>query len=307
MNWRISFLLFLFVFAACEHTEKTTPKKAINYLIEVDEVQKIIKNPSVKIIDFRKPTDYAKEHLEKALNIWRTDIEDGSFPYKGMMASAKKIEALFSRLGIKTGDMLVIYDDKGLVDATRLWWILQNYDYTNVKLLNGGLTAWEVAKGKTTDATAAATLASNFKLTKNPSFRFHNSKKGVLKALKGNTFLLDTRTQDEFSGKNQKKGAFKGGRIPNSILINWVEAIDYNGTKKMKSKKELRQIYGRLPLNKNDTIIVYCHSGVRSAHTTFVLTQLLGYKNVTNYDGSWTEWSYFDELPFVKDSLTTKF
>ena len=123
-------------------------------------------------------------------------------------------------------------------------------------------------------------------------------------ALQTNTLILDTRTIDEFTGERQKRGAMKGGRIPNSIHIDWSDAINYEGDKKLKRIIDLETIYNQLKTDKNNPVIVYCHSGVRSAHTTFVLTQLLGYKNVKNYDGSWIEWSYFDDLPFKKDSIT---
>ena len=106
-----------------------------------------------------------------------------------------------------------------------------------------------------------------------------------------------------FLVKDKKKGAAKGGRIPKSVHIDWAEAFNYSGDKRIKPVEELKIIYNKLNIKKNDPIIVYCHSGVRSAHTTFVLTQLLGYKNVKNYDGSWTEWSYFNDLPFKKDSV----
>ena len=106
-------------------------------------------------------------------------------------------------------------------------------------------------------------------------------------------------------GKQQKTGAAKAGRIPNSVCIDWSLAIHYNDDKKIKSIEELEQVYSVLGISKSDPIIVYCHSGVRSAHTTFILTQLLGYKNVKNYDGSWTEWSHFNDLPTEQDSITT--
>ena len=112
--------------------------------------------------------------------------------------------------------------------------------------------------------------------------------------------LIDTRTKEEFLGEYIKKGAFKAGKIPKSKLIDWANAINYDGDKKIKSKAELNEIYAGL--NKNDTLYVYCHSGVRSAHTTFVLTQILGYKNILNYDGSWTEWSYYEKLLLNKDN-----
>jgi len=117
-------------------------------------------------------------------------------------------------------------------------------------------------------------------------------------------FLVDARSAEEYEGQLQKAGAKKAGRIPKSIHIDWSEAVDYGNTYTFKPISELEKIYGSIGASKEDTIIVYCHSGVRSSHTSFVLTQLLDYKNVLNYDGSWIEWSYYDHLPFENDFIT---
>ncbi|TBN04004.1 sulfurtransferase [Hyunsoonleella flava] len=273
------------------------------YLIETDELKAIAHQPNIKIIDFRKKEIYEKEHIVGALNLWRTDIEDAAYPYEGIMASKTQIETLFGKLGIKTEDTIIVYDDNGLCEASRLWWILQNYDFNSIKLLKGGISKWKLNNGLvTTEATGMNTAV--FKLKKHPKMQYYVSKEDVIKALKNNTVIIDTRSEDEFSGKRQKKGATKGGRLPNSIHIDWAEAINYGGDMRFKELKELENIYSKLNIKKNDSIILYCHSGVRSAHTTFVLTQLLGYKNVKNYDGSWIEWSYFNDLPIEKDSIT---
>ncbi len=311
MNWKIKIVLFLLILSACESDKVNKVENKIlgeelikkDYLIEIDEYIRIAKQPNIKLLDFRKKEAYDKEHIEGALNIWRTDIEDISYPYNGMMASRSQIETLFSNLGIATNDTIIIYDDNGLCNATRLWWLLQNYDFSNLKLLQGGLSEWKANNGLVTTEIPSIQKAI-FKLTDRPSMKYYVSKEEVQKALNTNTVILDTRTLDEFSGKRQKKGAAKGGRINNSIHIDWAEAIDYNGDKKTKSLEELESIYSQLQIEKDAPVIVYCHSGVRSAHTTFVLTQLLNYTNVKNYDGSWTEWSYFDDLPSKKDSAT---
>jgi len=312
MTWRISLVVLILAFTSCKEEKTTTvetieqdiEKTETNYLIEVDELLKIVNEPNIKILDFRKAEFYKKEHIEGALNIWRTDIEDTSYPYKGMMAGKEQMETLFSNLGINTSDTIIIYDDNGLCDSSRLWWILQNYDFTNVKLFHGGIAAWKENKGTTSTKIPKIEKAS-FKLTETPSMKYYVSKEDMLKAVNNKTILLDTRTTNEFTGKRQKRGSAKGGRIPNSKLIDWSVAVDYHGDKKMKPKDALENIYGELIGSKNDAVIAYCHSGVRSAHTTFVLTQLLGYKNVKNYDGSWTEWSQFNDLPIQQDSITT--
>ncbi|WP_299336389.1 sulfurtransferase [uncultured Psychroserpens sp.] len=312
MSWKINVLfLVVFVLFGCKDKEveqmpvvkKEPNEMSHSYLVEVDELSKLVGKPDIKIIDFRKPEFYLDEHIPGALNIWRTDIEDLSYPYKGIMISKEQLEVLFSNLGIKNSDTIIIYDDNGLCDSSRLWWILQNYDFTGVKLFHGGFKAWKENNGEVTSELPKI-VQTVFKLPEYSSMKYYVSKADMVEALYGKTILLDTRTDDEFSGKRQKSGAAKGGRIPNSKWIDWSSAIDYHGDLMIKPYDELDRIYKQLA-SKNDTIIVYCHSGVRSAHTTFILTQLLGYKNVRNYDGSWTEWSYFEDLPFEQDSITT--
>ena len=304
MSWKISIILYLLIISACKHEKANDFEKVeATYLIEANELKGIAQQPNIKIIDFRKKEIYENEHIVGALNLWRTDIEDTSYTYSGIMASKTQIESLFGQLGIATDDTIIVYDDNGLCEASRLWWILQNYDFKNIKLLHGGISEWKSNNGQVTTQIPKVNTAV-FKLTKHPKMQYYVSKEQVSDALNSNVVILDTRTSEEFSGKRQKKGATKAGRIPNSIHIDWAETINYNGNKHLKSLKELEIIYSELNIKKNDSIIVYCHSGVRSAHTTFVLTQLLGYKHVKNYDGSWTEWSYFNDLPINGNNIT---
>ncbi len=305
MSWKISLFIAILSLCACEQRKAATSHTSVSspYLITAEELQEAYQNETIKLIDFRTKENYSNGHLPGALHLSRADIEDSTYAYTGMMASLSQLERLFSYLGIKTEDTIVIYDDVGLCNASRLWWILQNYNYTNVKMLHGGISAWESVGGKMS-VEIPVSEKSNFKLDK-PLMQFYVSKEDVLKALNDKTIVLDTRTIDEYVAKKQKKEATKAGRIPKSIHIDWAEAINYASDKCFKSKEDLEAIYGRMGADKKDPIIVYCHSGVRSAHTTFVLTQLLGYENVKNYDGSWTEWSYLDGLPFETDSITT--
>ncbi len=274
------------------------------YLIEVHDFKKIANQPDVKIIDFCRKGSNVKGPIEGALHIWKLYIESPEYPYGGMMASLSQIETLMSNLGIQNGDMLVIYDDDGLYDAARFWWLLQNYDFKNGKLLYGGMTAW----GKNGSASSTEITSDNrsaFKFTKTPSMGMYISKSDISKLIATGTTILGTRTFDEYTGNVQKKGAAKAGRIPESIHLDWAENVNYDGDRKFKSLEKLKLIYKKASLGKHEPILVNCHCGVRSAHPTFLLTQLLGYQEGENYDGSWTEWSHFDKLNFVHYSIKT--
>ncbi len=313
MKLRINIIIIaVLALQRCAPTEPETPLVKADmettlieesFLIEAQELIKIIDRPNIKLVDFRKEAPYALEHIPDAVNIGRSHVQNDNFDYNGMMASKDQMEILLGDLGISSEDTLVVYDDNGLCNAARLWWILQNYDFDQLKLLHGGLTSWKTAGGKVT-TNIPNPEKSVFKLTDNPSMKFYISKEDVQANIGLNTTIIDTRTADEYSGKRQKNGALKGGRIPGGINIDWAEAINHNGDKKMRSNEELLDIYGKLNLADDEPVIVYCHTGMRSAHTTFVLTQLIGHLNVKNYDGSWTEWSRFDELPFEQDTLT---
>lgn len=302
MNWRISFTIIFLILFSCS-TEKQENKTSFrsSYLISAEELFLQKENSNIKILDFRKKEFYDIEHIENAIHIWRNHITNNEYNYGGMMASPVQMEKLFSGMGINNSDTIVIYDDSGLCEAARLWWILQNYDFDNVRLLEGGLSKWKETKGKTSNKAPVLTT-STFKLPEIQSMKYFANKELVSKSLSSHV-IIDTRSEDEYLGKVHKKGAAKAGRIPNSRHLDWAESIDFHGDQSLKSIAQLEKVYKKLNITKNDSIILYCHSGVRSAHTTFVLTQLLNFKNVRNYDGSWTEWSHFEELPYETENI----
>ena len=268
-------------------------------LISSEELSEIIQQENIKLIDVQKNDAFAKEHIPGAINLWRSDFTDPTPPYNGVMATKAQMEQLFSQKGISNDDLLIIYDDNGLCEAARLWWILASYDVKNIKLLNGGLSDW-ATKGYETTTEVATYPQTNYTLGESINTSIMASKEEVLNAIDNpNVIILDTRTLDEFEGNVQKDGAFKAGRIPSSLNNDWANCINYNGDKKIKPLAELEEKMAQMGITKDQAIITYCHSGVRSAHTTFVLTEILGFNNVKNYDGSWVEWSYFDDLPVV--------
>lgn len=322
MSWKIKGLTLLSVLiCACNFNkepaatieaevvaQEATDYHSTAHLMEVETLKGLPNQAGIKIIDFRKMEAYNKGHMEGALPMWRYQIEDTSYAYGGMMAPKKRLELLLSALGIRNSDTIVVYDDRGSCDAARLWWVLANYDFDSVKIVNGGLDAWKEIDGAMSTL-ATEVVPTNFTLPEQSSLKYLITKEALLGSLaeKNRPWIIDSRTEDEFSGKRQKNGAQAGGRIPESIWIDWAACMDFSKTKKFKSQEELVALYKDLDMENEQGIITYCHSGVRSAHTTFVLTQLLGYKNVRNYDGSWTEWSVFERYPMEKDSVTTIF
>jgi len=322
MNWKINILtgLCIIVFACNSDTKKPTPntnaetaQRSNDYtnaekLIEVSELKGLLASRDHQIIHFGKPTEYGHGHIPGALNIWRSDIEDQSLAYSGMMAPKEQIEKLFSGLGIYNGQTLLVYDSSGACDAARLWWVLENYGYSNLRILNGGVQAWKAANGEL-NTEIPNVMPSSFSFPKKAPMDSYISHEQMLSAVNDSSppVILDTRTREEFSGKRQKNGAVVAGRIPNSHLINWDTSISHNDDKKFKSYKELEAIYAALIPDKDQAVIAYCHTGVRSAQTIFVLKNLLGYNNIKNFDGSWTEWSQLPDYPKVKDSITTIF
>ncbi len=296
-----SFITVLIVVLAvgCKYSEdKTDVAFKHKPIIEADELTNIINEDSVVVIDMRKTEDYQKGHIPGAVNIWRTDIQTDTLPYSGMITSKKQIETLLSNMGISNNHFLVIYDDKSSCDAARLWWALDYYGFDRTALLHGGIKAWERVDQVT--QTIPQRPYQNFSFPENfSSSRFVDLETLKIRNNEVDMVVIDSRSLAEYNGYYKKTGAYDSGRIPGSIHIDWASNVDLE-SQRFKNIKDIRTNYSMI--DTLATIAVYCHSGVRSAHTTFVLTQLLGYKNVKNYDGSWTEWSYY-KLPLERETV----
>lgn len=283
---------------ACNSNSKPKQKVTSNYastesVIEVEELSNRL-NPEngIKLIDIRKPAEFAQGHIATSINVWRNQITDKSYNYEGMMPTQVQMEILLSQLGISPSDTIIIYDDKAECDAARLWWILKFYGHKHIKLLNGGLASW-LALGKGLSTIPSNSDSSEYLFTAN-----HDSTILALHKLVAESFndseivILDTRGTEEYSGKKHKDGAAKSGHILNAKDFDWSMTVDYSGTKKFLPVEELKSRFTAIGIDGTKPVITYCHSGVRSAHTLFVLTELLGYRNIKNYDGSWIEWSH---------------
>ena len=305
MNFRIEIISTIIILLVSCRNDASINKAIQDDQITLVEVSYLIDqrvNLDVKYVDFRMPEAYLQGHIPGAINIWRSDLENLSYPYGGMMPSKKQVEELFRSRGIENDDLLIVYDDKGSVDAARLWWILSYYEFDTVKILNGGLSAWKQSGGAV-DKGFPVLAVSEFTLPKGrrTGIKINSDKleKWVSRGEK-HIKIIDARSEEEFSGELQKKGAVRSGHIPGSIRIEWIETIDTLNANKFKNKQDLINLYEGKGIFSNDSIVVYCHSGSRSSHTTFVLSEILNYKSVMNYDGSWTEWGNLVKAPIEK-------
>lgn len=259
------------------------------------------KGGKIALLDVRSGADYTLGHAKGAINIWRPDFESKNFPYGGMAIEKEGMEKLLGSLGIDNETKILIIDGAAEMDAARVWWILDMYGYKNVALVDGGFAGWKAAGLETTIAKPEI-KATEFKFPGETDKSKFASLEDV-KAAKDNkdVVILDTRSIEEATGKDLKKGAFRKGRIPGAVWLEYKKAVGEDST--FKTAEELKKLFEEKGITPDKTIIPYCQSAVRSAHTTFVLTELLGYKNVKNYDGSWIEWSYSKDLPVEEGEI----
>lgn len=305
MNWTkyLHLLLILILLVGCEVTTQNDLTKPVisPYVIELNDLIPILGYDTVKVLDLRKNEDFVLGHIPGAINIWRTELQNPDYAYNGMMPSKEQLESLLSLKGINSNDFLVLYDDHASCEATRLWWVLKGYGFNQMVILNGGVNAWRKELPLSNKIIVREPGQFGLKET------FQTEGMVTMDLIKtsfddSDMIILDNRSKDEYSGETLKNGAADRGRIPGSIHLDWMEFVDISNGK-FKSIDEIRNIVNEKGIDSTDHIVTYCHSGVRSAFTYFVLSELLHFENVKNYDGSWVEWTYHQQ-PIEKDSST---
>ena len=298
MNRFFYFIICVLILISCgESTSNKATYHNVKSLYEAAQLlNKIDKSNPIVLIDFREKKDYLSGHIEGAINITKKEVQDTTANFDGIKLDKFSFEKLLQRKGIINGCRIVIYDDKMCCDAARLWWILRINGSEKVSLLNGGLQNYIKEGG---------VLVTEVTKRKPTSFKFAargiglDAKRQLVSSvlnMDGWT-IVDARSIEEYTGKMFSRKCKKKGRIPGSLNIDWSYSVNYHEDQKFKSVEKLHIMFKLKGVNIEDNIVAYCRSGVRSAHTTFVLTELLGYPNVYNYDGSWLEWSSIDDLP----------
>jgi thiosulfate/3-mercaptopyruvate sulfurtransferase len=242
---------------------------------------------------------YETGHIPGAVKIdWHTDLND---PVVRDYLQGEDFAKLLGSKGITRDTTVVIYGDKSNWWAAYALWVFTLFGHEDVRLLDGGRAKWE-ADGRpfTTDSTTATPV--DYPVVERDDSAIRAFRDDVL-AHFGNP-LIDVRSPEEYTGKRTHmpaypdEGALRGGHIPSAQSVPWARAAAEDGT--FRSRAELDAIYrGEAGLADGDNVIVYCRIGERSSHTWFVLTHLLGFEGVRNYDGSWTEWGSAVRVPIV--------
>ena len=253
------------------------------------------------LIDVRPAEEYAQGHIPGAVQLWRDRLTRTDLPYGGMAVARDTMAAVLGALGLRPDQAVVLYDDRGGCEAARVRWLMQVYGHSDVRILDGGWATW-TGEGRSTDTATVHLAVTDYQFPGPVDSSLVATLADVQAALDAGLVLLDTRFTDEYTGRDQKKGAARPGTIPGSLLYDWGNSVDYDHGQCLRDADDLRHRITALGLSPEDTIITFCHSGVRSAHTAFVLREVLGFPHVRNYDGSWTEWSHFPELPAQVDT-----
>ena len=273
-------------------------------LTDTETVAKNQNNKSLKIVevDYDPENAYRQGHLQGASLIWwKRDIND---PITRDIISKSQFEDLMARNGITPESDVVLYGDFNNWFAAFVFWIFKYYGHEKVKIMNGGRKKWEIEKKPYTKDEPQIQRTQYAAQPPNEGLRAYLF--DVRRALdKKDTVLVDVRSPKEFSGEitappeYPMEHAQRGGHIPNANNIPWATAVnDADGT--FKTVDDLKKIYETKGVTPDKDVICYCRIGERSSHTWFVLKYLLGYPQVRNYDGSWTEWGNMIGNPIEK-------
>jgi thiosulfate/3-mercaptopyruvate sulfurtransferase len=261
-------------------------------LVSTAWVAEHLNDPKVRLIEVDVDTSaYDTGHIPGAVGFnWSTQLSD---QIRRDIPPKAQWEKLLSEAGVWPDQKIVFYGDNNNWFAAFAYWIARMYGHTDVALMNGGRKKWELEQRTlTTDATSVKTTryqAQDVDLSLRAYLRDVNEYVGA----PGGKALVDVRSPAEFSGDiiappGLPETAQRGGHIPGAANIPWGQAVNDDGT--FKSRAELTDLYASKGITADKDVVAYCRIGERSSHTWFVLSQLLGFPKVRNYDGSWTEW-----------------
>jgi thiosulfate/3-mercaptopyruvate sulfurtransferase len=247
---------------------------------------------------------YSTGHVPNAVHIdWVSDLNDA---VRRDYLDNDRFEALMSRHGIANDTTVVFYGDKNNWWAAYAFWVFKLFGHEDARIMNGGRTKW-IAEGRELSRDVPSFPATQYHARQRADYKIRAFRDQVLDHVQRGGPLVDVRSPQEFRGEllhmpgSPQEGALRGGHIKGARSIPWSRAANEDAT--FKSAEELRQLYeAENGLRPDQNVIAYCRIGERSSHTWFVLTYLLGYPSVRNYDGSWTEWGNLVGAPIENPS-----
>jgi len=270
-------------------------------LVSADWAEENLNTPGVVFVEVDEDTSaYDGGHIAGAIKLdWKTDLQDSVIRD---FVSKDKFEALLSAKGVGNDDTVVLYGGNNNWFAAYAYWYFKLYGHQNVRLLDGGRKKWELDGRELSKDEVSRPATSYVAQDQDTSIRAFRDE--TIAAI-GNKNLIDVRSPDEFSGKLlapahlPQEQSQRGGHIPTAANVPWSKAANEDGT--FKSDADLRKLYvDEAGIDEGKDTIAYCRIGERSSHTWFALHELLGYENVKNYDGSWTEYGSLVGVPIEK-------
>ncbi len=247
---------------------------------------------------------YSTGHIRNAVHIdWVADLNDA---IRRDYLNEEQFAALMSRAGIANDTTVVFYGDKNNWWATYAFWVFKLFGHEDCRIMDGGRQKW-IAEGRELTKEKPSFPPTHYKPQARADYKIRAFRDQVLAHVTAGQPLVDVRSPQEYRGEllhmpgSPQEGALRGGHIKGAVSVPWSRAVAEDGT--FKSEEALRALYeGEQGLSADKNVIAYCRIGERSSHTWFVLTYLLGYPNVRNYDGSWTEWGNLVGVPIENPS-----
>jgi thiosulfate/3-mercaptopyruvate sulfurtransferase len=271
-------------------------------LVDTAWVAEHLDDADVVLAEVDENTDlYEDGHIPGAVKLhWRDDLQD---PIERDIVERERFEQLLGERGIGNETTVVVYGDKNNWFAAYAYWYLKVYGHKDVRILDGGRQKWiDERRELTTDV---ATPEPHSYAAGEPDESIRARRDQVLQWIGADDrALVDVRSPQEYSGEllappgYEQEGASRGGHIPTAQSIPWAQAVRDDGT--FKAAADLRELYGSKGVTSDKKVTAYCRIGERSAHTWFVLHELLGFRDVRNYDGSWTEWGNLVGVPIER-------
>ncbi|MFS8478479.1 MAG: sulfurtransferase [Micromonosporaceae bacterium] len=266
-------------------------------LVTADWAEKNLGAPGIVFVEVDEDTSaYDAGHIPGAIKLdWRTDLQD---PVRRDFLNKQQFEALLSERGVGNDDTVILYGGNNNWFAAYAYWYFKLYGHRDVRLLDGGRKKWEL-DGRPLSTDQVRRPATVY-TAQEPDTSIRAFRDEVVAAI-GAKNLLDVRSPDEYAGRLlapahlPQEQAQRAGHIPTAVNVPWSKAANEDGT--FKSDDELRELYAAAGVDPSKPTIAYCRIGERSSHTWFALHELLGYRDVKNYDGSWTEYGSLVGVP----------